>query len=129
MENVELGIQTIMKTENIILDKTYAFALKIISVYKHLSVEKREFVLSKQLLRSGTSIGANMEEAQGGQSQRDFLAKISISYKEARESSYWIRLLRDSDYLTAEEANSLLNDCDEVIKIIGSIQKSIKNKL
>jgi four helix bundle protein len=118
-----------MKTENIILDKTYAFALKIISVYKHLSVEKREFVLSKQLLRSGTSIGANMEEAQGGQSQRDFLAKISISYKEARESSYWIRLLRDSDYLTAEEANSLLNDCDEVIKIIGSIQKSIKNKL
>lgn len=118
-----------MKTENIILDKTYAFALKIISVYKHLSVEKREFVLSKQLLRSGTSIGANMEEAQGGQSQRDFLAKISISYKEARESSYWIRLLRDSDYLTAEEANSLLNDCDEIIKIIGSIQKSIKNKL
>lgn len=85
------------------------------------------FVLSKQLLRSGTSIGANIEEAIGGQSRKDFYAKLTISYKEARESNYWIRLLKDTDFLTEEESRSLLTDIEEILKIIGSIQKTIRN--
>jgi four helix bundle protein len=79
------------------------------------------------LLRSGTSVGANIEEAIGGQSKADFFAKITISYKETRESKYWIRLLRDSDYLTIEQSDDLLKDVEELLKIIGSIQKSIRN--
>ena len=83
--------------------------------------------MSKQLLRSGTSVGANIEEAIGGQSKADFFAKLTIAYKEARESKYWIRLLRDSDYLTIEQSDVLLKDVEELLKIIGSIQKSIRN--
>ena len=79
------------------------------------------------MLRSGTSVGANIEEAIGGQSKADFFAKITISYKETRESKYWIRLLRDSDYLTIEQSDDLLKDVEELLKIIGSIQKSIRN--
>lgn len=82
--------------ENIILTKSYNFALRIVILYKELCENKKEFVLSKQLLRSGTSIGANLEETMGGQSKKDFLAKITIAYKEARETHYWIRLLIDS---------------------------------
>ena len=116
-----------MKSENVVQSKSYDFALRIIKVYKYLSQEKKEFVLSKQLLRSGTSIGANIEESIGGQSKADFFAKITIAYKEARESKYWIRLLRDSDYLTIEQSDDLLKDIEELLKIIGSIQKSIRN--
>jgi four helix bundle protein len=116
-----------MKTDNAVQIKSYAFALRIIKVYKYLSQEKKEFVLSKQLLRSGTSVGANIEEAIGGQSKNDFFAKITISYKEARESKYWIRLLRDSEYLSIEQSDDLLKDVEELLKIIGSIQKSIRN--
>jgi four helix bundle protein len=116
-----------MKTDNVVQTKSYAFALRIIKVYKYLNQEKKEFVLSKQLLRSGTSIGANIEEAIGGQSKNDFFAKITISYKEARESKYWIRLLRDSEYLSVEQSDDLLKDIDELLKIIGSIQRSIRN--
>jgi four helix bundle protein len=116
-----------MKSENVVQSKSYDFALRIIKVYKYLVQEKKEFVLSKQLLRSGTSVGANIEEAIGGQSKADFFAKITISYKETRESKYWIRLLRDSDYLTIEQSDDLLKDVEELLKIIGSIQKSIRN--
>jgi four helix bundle protein len=116
-----------MKSENIVQTKSYNFALKIIRIYKYLSQEKKEFVLSKQLLRSGTSIGANVEESIGGQSKADFFAKITIAYKETRETSYWIRLLKDSDYLTLEQSADLLNDVEELLKIIGSIQKSVRN--
>ncbi|WP_281226503.1 four helix bundle protein [Flavobacterium aquiphilum] len=116
-----------MKTDNVVQNKSYEFALKIVRVYKFLSQEKNEFVLSKQLLRSGTSVGANIEEAIGGQSKADFFAKITIAYKEARESKYWIRLLRDSDYLTIKQSDDLLIDIEELLKIIGSIQKSIRN--
>ncbi len=87
-----------MKKDNIIQTKSYNFAVRIIKLYKHLSQEKKEFVLSKQLLRSGTSTGANIEEAIGGQSRKDFFAKLTIAYKEARESHYWIRLLKDTDF-------------------------------
>lgn len=107
--------------------KSYAFAVKIVKVYKYLCDEKREYVLSKQLLRSGTSIGANIEEAIGGQSRKDFYAKLTISYKEARETHYWIRLITDTNYLEPEKSKELLGDCEELLKIIGSIQKTIRN--
>ena len=113
--------------ENIIQAKSFAFAVRIVNLYKHLIYSKKEFVLSKQLLRCGTSIGANIEEAIGGQSGKDFFAKLTISYKEARETHYWIRLLKDTDYLSVEEADSLLKDVDELLRIIGSIQKTLRN--
>lgn len=113
--------------ENIIQIKSYDFAIRIVELYKFLSEEKKEFILSKQLLRSGTSIGANIEEAIGGQSRKDFFAKLSISYKEARETHYWIRLLTDTNYLTQEKSKSYLADVEEILKIIGSIQKTIRN--
>jgi len=91
-----------MKDDNIIQIKSYAFAVRIVKAYQFLSNDKKEFVLSKQLLRCGTSIGANVEEAIGGQSDKDFFAKLSIAYKEARETHYWIRLLKDTDYLSEE---------------------------
>ncbi len=88
-----------MKTENAIKEKSYAFAIRIVNVYRYLTKEKQEFVLSKQLLKSGTSIGANVEEGIGGQSERDFYTKLNIAYKEARETHYWLRLLKDTNYL------------------------------
>ncbi len=115
--------------ESIIAKKSFIFALKIIGVYKFLIVEKKEFVLSKQILRSGTSIGANVEEALGGQSKKDFVAKLSVAYKEARETSYWLKLLRESNYLGKDEVSLLLRDTDEILKIIGTIQKTIKKSL
>jgi four helix bundle protein len=114
--------------ENVIQTKSYQFSLKIITTYKSLVENNKEYVLAKQLLRSGTSIGANIEEAIGGQSDRDFLSKISIAYKEARETHYWLRLLRDSGFLLPENAALLLNECDEILKILSSILKTIKSK-
>lgn len=113
--------------ENIVRDKSYAFAIRIVKAYKFLCEQRKEFVLSKQLLRSGTSVGANIEEAIGGQSRKDFFAKLSIAYKEARETQYWIKLLRDTDYLSKEQSDSLLEDAEELLRIIGSIQKTIRN--
>ena len=117
-----------MKTDNVIQDKSFAFAIRIVNAYKYLRSEKQEFVLSKQMLRSGTSVGANVEEAIGAQSPADFLHKLSISYKEARETLYWLKLLKATNYLTEELAQSLLNDCTEICKIIGKIQTSLKAK-
>lgn len=116
-----------MKKGNIIQEKSYDFAERTVNLYKHLSQERKEFVLSKQLLRSGTSIGANIEEAIGGQSRKDFYAKLTIAYKEARETHYWIRLLKDTGFLSKDTAQSFLNDTEEMLKIIGSIQKTIRN--
>lgn len=118
-----------MKKDNVIQEKTFNFAVRIVNVYKYLKSEKKEFVLSKQLLRSGTSVGANIEEAIGGQSDKDFISKISIAYKEARETRYWLKLLCSTNYLTQQETESLLNDIDEICKIIGSIQISMKKKM
>lgn len=114
---------------NLVQEKSYLFAIRIVKLYKHLCEEKKEFVLSKQLLRCGTSIGANIEEAIGGQSKKDFFAKLTIAYKEARETHYWIRLLTDTDFLTKEQSESLLNDDEELLRIIGSIQKTMKARL
>jgi four helix bundle protein len=115
-----------MRKDNVIQNKSFAFAIRIVNVYKYLQTEKREFVLSKQLLRSGTSIGANVEEAIGGQSKKDFIAKLSIAYKEARETKYWIRLLTATEYLDDKEATSLLNEIDELCKILSAILLSSK---
>jgi four helix bundle protein len=115
-----------MKSENVIQAKSYAFAVRIVLLYRHLLKEKREFVLAKQLLRCGTSIGANVEEAIGGQSRADFVSKLSIAYKEARETSYWLRLLKDTGYLTEQEFDSIYADSDELCRIIAAIQKSTK---
>ena len=113
-----------MKKDNVIQTKTYDFAIK---TSKYLMENKKEFILSRQLMKSGTSIGANVEEAIGGQSKKDFFAKLTISYKEARETKYWIRLLFDTNYINEAIKTELLNDCEEILKIIGSIQKTIRN--
>jgi four helix bundle protein len=115
-----------MKTENPAQTKSYAFAVRIVRLYQHLVATKKEYVLSKQVLRAGTSIGANVEEAIGGQSRADFVSKLGIAYKEARETSYWLRLLKDTDYLTGTEFQSIHADVEELCRIIGSIQKSTK---
>jgi len=115
--------------DNVIKTKSYDFALRVVKLYKHLISEQKEYVLSKQLLRSGTSVGANIEEGLSGQSKKDFIAKLFISLKEAKESHYWIRLLRDSDYLDKELAESFLKDVDELISILTAIIKSTKNNL
>ncbi len=118
-----------MKQENLIQKKSYAFALRIIKLSKFLVADKKEFVLSKQVLKSGTSIGANVEEAIGGFSKADFTAKLSIAYKEARETHYWIRLLNDSGYLTTKQAESLIKDLDQILRIIAKIIISSRGEL
>ena len=105
------------------------FALRIVKLYRWLNEEKRESVLAKQILRSGTSIGANVEEAIGGHSEKDFNAKMSIAYKETRESHYWLRLLHDGKFLDHNAYQSLIFDCEELLKILGSIIKTMKSKI
>ena len=110
-------------------NKSYRFALRIIGLYKFLCDEKKEYVLSKQILRSGTSIGANIEEANAGQTKKDFLAKMSIASKEARETLYWLKLLRDSDYIEEKIAKSLINDIEELVRILTSIVKTTQKSI
>ncbi|MEO8665601.1 MAG: four helix bundle protein [Ignavibacteria bacterium] len=114
--------------ENVVLDKSYLFAKRIVRLYLFLKKEKREFELARQVLRSGTSIGANIEEAIGGFSRRDFSAKLGIAYREARETKYWLRLLHDTNFIASNIFNSMEKDCEELLKIIGSILNTIKNK-
>lgn len=118
-----------MKKENPALDKSYLFAVKIAKLAFQIQKEKREFILSKQILRSGTSIGANTEEAIGAQSDKDFLHKISIAYKEARETHYWIRILADTGIIDSKTKLEMINDVEELLRILGSIQLSLKRKL
>lgn len=110
--------------ESVVQQKTFDFALRVIDVYKHLSKDKKEFVLSRQLLRSGTSIGANSVEANSSISKAEFSAKISIAYKEARETCYWLRLLFHANYLNEEIFKSMISSSDELCKILYSILKS-----
>ncbi|HLL60850.1 MAG TPA: four helix bundle protein [Candidatus Nitrosocosmicus sp.] len=112
--------------ENIIQIKSYNFAVSIIRTYKKLVSVKKEFILSKQLLRSGTAIGANIEEAIGGQSKKDFISKMSIAYKETRETYYWIRLLQDSNMLDITEVSIIRKDCEELLRIFTKILQSAK---
>lgn len=117
-----------MKKDNVIQQKSFDFAVRIVNLCRYLNKEKGEYTLGKQLMRAGTSIGANVEEAIGGQSEKDFFAKLTIAYKEARETHYWVRLLTATHYLTNSEGQSLLDDTDELLRIIGSIQKTIKTR-
>ena len=111
--------------ENIIVEKSLDFAVRIVNVYKHLTAEKNEYVMSKQLLRSGTSIGANVAEGERGQSRPDFYSKMSIALKEASEAKYWITLLHRTEYLSAKEFESLSNDIKEILAILTAICKAV----
>jgi four helix bundle protein len=106
--------------KNVVKEKSYAFALKVVHLSQELDNDK-QFVLSRQILKSGTSIGANIEEAIGGQSKKDFRAKLFIAYKEARETHYWLRLLRDSETISKRKAQKLIQDIHEIKRILGAI--------
>lgn len=129
MDNYSATASQPMKTQNIIEQKTFDFAVRIINLYKYLCNDKKEFVLSKQILKSGTSIGANVAEALQGQSKRDFLSKMNIALKEACETNYWLRLLAATDYLTVAQQNSLLENCREIEKILTAIIKKLKSEI
>ena len=117
-----------MNDRSIIYQKAYTFALEIIKLYKHLITEKKEFILSKQLLRAETSIGANVNEAISSESKRDFVHKLGIALKEARETSYWLNLLKDSEYIINEQFIILNDLCNSLIKILTSIILTTKER-
>lgn len=116
-------------SENVLMDKSYRFARRVVRLYKHLVDEKREFVLSKQVLRSGTSIGANVTEADEAQSKADFVSKLSIGLKEAVETEYWLRLLRDEGFITPQQGDSMLSECKELIRLLTASIKTVKRGL
>lgn len=115
--------------KNIVAVKSYAFAIRIVKLYKLLSQEKKEIVLSKQMLRSGTAIGALIKEAEHAQSKADFLNKMNVALKEANETEYWLMLMRDTEYINEKEFQSIKNDCSEILKLLISIIKSTKTSL
>ena len=112
--------------ENVVSEKSFRFAIRIVNLCKYLQASCSEYVLSKQLLKSGTSIGANIAEAQHGQSRADFLSKLNIALKETSETKYWLRLLNATEYLTDVEFHSIYDDCIELERILVSIVKSVK---
>jgi four helix bundle protein len=114
--------------KSLIRDKSYQFALEIIRIYQEM-IAMNEYVLSRQLVKAGTSIGANVEEALAGQSRADFLSKMSIGSKEARETRYWLRLLRDSGFLRAPAVEPLICECDEIVKMLTSIVKTTSSSI
>ena len=114
--------------ESKVYQKAYVFAVRIVKLYQHLCEKKKEYVLSKQILECGTSIGANTAEANGAISKKDFSAKISIAYKEGLETKYWLSLLKDTGYLSAKQFESLFADADEIAKILFSILKTSRIK-
>ena len=116
-----------MKKDNVIVNKSMAFAIRIVNLYKYLVKNRSEYVLSKQLLRSGTSIGANVRESVCAQSRADFNSKMYIALKEANETVYWLELLEQTEYLTPMQGKSMLDDCNELIKILSSITNTTKN--
>ena len=113
--------------DNPVREKSYRFALEVIDFYREL-VKKHEFVLSRQMVRAGTSVGANVEEASAAQSRRDFIAKMSVASKEARECRYWLRLIRDSKTASAESVQPLLDHSDELVRLLTSIVKSTRER-
>ena len=112
--------------DNVIESKSFSFAVRIVKLCRHLQSDNKEFVLSKQLLRSGTSIGANVAESQQAQSRADFISKLSIASKEAVETNYWLRLLYATDYLSSTEYSSVITDCKELEKLLTAILKTTK---
>lgn len=115
--------------ENVVQQKSFQLAIRIVNLYKYLSAEKKEFVLSKQILRSGTSIGANIEESIGGRSDKEFLFKLELAYKEARETIYWLKLLKETDYISTEQFDSLHENAEEICKITAKIIITQKGKM
>lgn len=115
--------------DSLIYKKAFNFAISIISLYKQLCNEKNEYILSKQILRSGTSIGANIKEALQASSKRDFLMKMNIALKEASETDYWLDLLQSTNYIDTEASSSIITECKEIIKILSSIVKTTKENL
>jgi four helix bundle protein len=113
--------------DNVVKGKSLAYAVRIVNLHRFLCGKKKEFVLSRQLLRSGTAIGALVREAEQAESKSDFVHKMAVSLKEANETEYWILLLRETDYLTAKESESILADTTEILKLLTSIIKSAKN--
>ena len=116
-----------MKNDNAVADKSKLFALRIIKLYNYLKDEQKEYIISKQLMRSGTSIGANVKEAIRGQSKPDFYAKLNIALKEASETEYWLELLHESSYLNDSFFESINEDCQELIKLLVAITKTQNN--
>ena len=127
MQNAECRMQNEL-SGNTVVDKSFEFAVRIKNLYKYVVKEHKEYVLSKQLLRSGTSIGANVAEAQRGQSKADFAAKMSIALKEANETHYWIRLLYRTEFLTNSQYTSINADIQELIGILTAICRTANNK-
>ncbi|QNB47787.1 four helix bundle protein [Thermanaerosceptrum fracticalcis] len=115
--------------KNAIEEKSFSFAVEIVNLYKFIYTDKKEFVLAKQLLRSGTSIGANVREALNAQSKKDFLSKMNIALKEASETKYWLELLVATEYISENQFLSIRNDCTEIEKILTQIVKTTKNNL
>jgi len=115
-----------MMKQSVLKDKSFKFAVRIVNLYKYLCDEKKEFVLSKQLLRSGTSVGANFREAEYGESKTDFIHKMAIAQKEINETIYWLELLKETKYITNKEFDSIHLDAVEVIKLITSSIKTAK---
>ena len=118
-----------MAKDNALKEKSYHFAVRAVKLCRFLREEKGEYVLSKQIIRSGTSIGANIEESLGAQSDYDFIAKLHVALKESRETHYWIRLLRDTDYISEEQAADLLNEVNLLITLITKSLKTIKARI
>ena len=116
-----------MKSKSIVYSKAFSFSIRIVHLYKYLSEEKREWVLSRQVLRSGTSVGANVKEALYAQSKKDYISKMNIALKEAGETEYWIELLIETEYINEKLGKSLLEDCVEIIKMLVSIIKTSRN--
>ena len=130
MRNAECEVRNeVFKMENIIENKSFDFAVRTVNLYKYLTNEKKEFVLSKQLLRCGTSVGANVSEAEKAQTKADFYTKMTIALKEANETDYWLRLLHTTEYLTEQEFESLSKDIREIISHLVSITKTTKQDL
>jgi four helix bundle protein len=115
--------------DSIVGEKSFLFAVRVVKLYKYLCEKKREFVLSKQLLRCGTGIGANIREAQQAQSKRDFASKMNIALKEASEAQYWLELLHATEYIDDKQKSSMLMDCVEIIRLLVSILKTTKENL
>jgi four helix bundle protein len=118
-----------MKDGNIIIEKSFKFAVRIINLHKFLVNDKKEYVISKQILRSGTSIGANINESQSGESNLDFIHKICIAAKESRETEYWLKLLKETNFIDEKSFKSIHKDCLEILKITNSIILSSKKKI
>ena len=115
-----------IEEKNVVYNKAYKMAIEIVNIYKELTSDKKEYVLSKQLLKSGTSIGANIAEANGAISKADFSAKISLAYKETLETKYWLSLLKDTKFIEANRYNDLFIDTDEIAKILYTILKKTR---